>query len=146
MIKAQIQRGDGMASGRQWLESVVRSMQLALIDADLLSSADGKFGSGTEKQLIRFQRSHDLHNNLGLADKQTWQLLQPHLDNTVGRHEAKFREFLQSFRGDLEWIHAREGHLGKPYWPGGASGITLDPGVDLGHVPLDCVEDLYSAC
>lgn len=41
---------------------------------------------------------------------------------------------LPHFTGDLDWIHAQEGHVGKPYWPGGISGITLDPGADLGHV------------
>jgi hypothetical protein len=40
---------------------------------------------------------------------------------------------LPDFNGDLTWIHQWEGHCGKPYWPGGSSGITLDPGVDLGH-------------
>lgn len=41
---------------------------------------------------------------------------------------------MKNFTGNLEWIHLREGHYGRPYWPGGMSGVTLDPGVDLGHV------------
>ena len=40
---------------------------------------------------------------------------------------------LDTFRGDLHRVHAWEGHNGAPYWPGGASGVTLDPGFDLGH-------------
>lgn len=40
---------------------------------------------------------------------------------------------LLGFTGDLAWVHAREGHAGKPYWPGGQSGLTLDPGFDLGY-------------
>lgn len=40
----------------------------------------------------------------------------------------------ESFRGDLTWIRLFEGHVGRPYWPGGRSGVTLDPGVDLGYV------------
>jgi hypothetical protein len=32
---------------------------------------------------------------------------------------------------DYKWIHDFEGHVGHPYWPGGESGITLDPGFDL---------------
>lgn len=40
---------------------------------------------------------------------------------------------LLGFTGDLAWIHAREGHAGRPYWPGGGSGLTLDPGFDLGY-------------
>ena len=42
-------------------------------------------------------------------------------------------ELLKGFRGDLHWIHEREGHVGRPYYPGGESGVTLDPGVDLGY-------------
>lgn len=43
------------------------------------------------------------------------------------------RSLLPGFRGDLAWLHAREGHRGVPYWPGGASGVTLDPGLDIHH-------------
>ena len=50
---------------------------------------------------------------------------------------------LANFRGDLAWLHAREGHVGQPYWPGGDSGVTLDPGVDVGHADPELVNDLY---
>jgi len=50
---------------------------------------------------------------------------------------------LKGFRGDLSWVHAREGHDGKAYWPGGASGVTLDPGVDLGHADSSLIEARY---
>lgn len=40
-------------------------------------------------------------------------------------------KLLPGFRGDLAWLHAREGHNGRPYWPGGQSGVTVDPGLDL---------------
>lgn len=53
------------------------------------------------------------------------------------------------FRGDLAWIHREEGHAGTAYWPGtaancasNASGVTLDPGLDLGHADLRLL-DLY---
>lgn len=26
---------------------------------------------------------------------------------------------LPGFRGDLSWLHDREGHVGRPYWPEG---------------------------
>lgn len=42
-------------------------------------------------------------------------------------------DLLPGFRGDLAWLHAREGHNGRPYWPGGQSGVTVDPGLDLHH-------------
>ena len=50
---------------------------------------------------------------------------------------------MEGFRGDLSWVHAREGHAGKAYWPGGVSGVTLDPGVDLGHVRPELFETAY---
>ena len=51
---------------------------------------------------------------------------------------------LQNFKGDLHWIHSREGHAGKPYWPRGASGVTLDPGIDLGYTDAMTLRGQYS--
>lgn len=51
---------------------------------------------------------------------------------------------MKNFSGNLKWIHDREGHAGKPYWPGGMSGITIDPGVDLGHVDANLLTSNYS--
>lgn len=48
--------------------------------------------------------------------------------------------FLPGFRGDLHWLHERESHAGHPYWPGGASGVTLDPGLDIHHADWSLVE------
>lgn len=50
---------------------------------------------------------------------------------------------MDNFKGDLNWVHKWEGHLGKPYWPKGQSGITLDPGVDLGYIDLDLFRASY---
>ncbi len=52
---------------------------------------------------------------------------------------------LRGFRGAVEWIHRWEGHAGKPYWPGGASGVTLDPGLDLGHASRGLIAQAYEA-
>lgn len=51
---------------------------------------------------------------------------------------------MDNFIGDLSWVHTREGHAGKPYWPGGMSGVTLDPGVDLGHIDKNILIANYS--
>lgn len=51
---------------------------------------------------------------------------------------------LPKFRGDLDWIHRWEGHAGKPYWPGGASGVTLDAGFDLGYADPALFEEVYT--
>lgn len=53
------------------------------------------------------------------------------------------RAVLNDFRGDLAWIHDREGHAGKPYWPSADSGLTLDPGVDLGFQTFGTITHLY---
>lgn len=50
---------------------------------------------------------------------------------------------MENFHGDLKWVHKWEGHLGKPYWPKGQSGVTLDPGVDLGYAEWSLVEKAY---
>jgi hypothetical protein len=53
-----------------------------------------------------------------------------------------------NFQGDAAWVHQLEGHAGRPYWPGGQSGVTLDPGVDLGYTDetllVSCYDDLLS--
>ena len=50
---------------------------------------------------------------------------------------------MKNFIGDLSWVHEREGHVGEPYWPGGMSGVTIDPGVDLGHADRSLLLDNY---
>lgn len=53
---------------------------------------------------------------------------------------------LENFRGDLDWIHALEDRRwapSGPYWPGGASGITLRPGVDVGYASKAIVKKAY---
>lgn len=58
---------------------------------------------------------------------------------TPSRHDL-----LPGFRGDLAWIHDREGHVGRPYWPGGESGVTLDPGIDIGYCDPALVHSLFA--
>ena len=149
MIRAAVSLGDGLPSGRTWLHSVVRSIQLALIDAgylkpsaDIFQTADGKFGRGTDKAVKSFQLDNKLVMT-GVVDRATWSCIEPHLQAALGEQEARTAELLKRFRGDLDWVHEKEGHRGRPYWPGGQSGVTLDPGVDLGYADRDLVERLY---
>lgn len=51
---------------------------------------------------------------------------------------------LAGFRGSLARVHAWEGHRGHPYWPGGSSGVTLDPGFDLGHQSAEELRRRYA--
>ncbi len=138
-----------MSSGRIWLHSVVQNVQFGLIDsghlkvsADVSRVADGQFGSGTEKAVKAFQQERKLGAS-GVMDRSSWKQLDPHVRNALGDREARIGEQLNGFLGDLDWVHRKEGHRGRPYWPGGESGVTLDPGVDLGHAAADLIERLY---
>lgn len=144
MIKAELRRGDGLSSERIWLRSVVKNAQTGLAHADLALKADGKFGKGTARKVKAFQAASGLEQT-GVVEKNTWKALAPHFKATVGENQRAVAEHLNRFEGDLDWVHEREGHQGKPYWPGGASGVTLDPGVDLGHVPPELIEALYAS-
>ena len=44
MIKAVLRLKDGLPSGRVWLRSVVKKIQLGLTEAGFPLRADGKFG------------------------------------------------------------------------------------------------------
>ena len=53
---------------------------------------------------------------------------------------------LSGFRGSTSWVHSQEDAPNQPsgpYWPGGASGVTLRPGVDLGYCSLEILESSY---
>ena len=115
----------------------IERVQLALNDLGFNVDLDGHFGPGLEKALCELQEAEGLTPDGVVGDK-TWEILadkSPHacpieLD-TSG---------LGGFRGDLHWLHQWEGHAGKPYWPKGKSGVTLDPGLDLGHADPMLVE------
>jgi GH24 family phage-related lysozyme (muramidase) len=60
----------------------------------------------------------------------------------------QMQESLTDFRGSTRWIHAREGSGLKSYgrsayWPGGSSGVTLDPGFDLGYQTEEGLRSYY---
>jgi GH24 family phage-related lysozyme (muramidase) len=139
-----------MSSGRIWLRSVVRNAQFALIDSghlkvtsDISRTADGQFGSGTEKAVKAFQAEKKLEPS-GVIDRAGWKGLDPHVRNALGDREKRVAKLLKRFRGDLDWVHEKEGHRGRPYWPQGQSGVTLDPGVDVGHAARELIESLYA--
>ena len=142
MIKARLVKGDGMGTGRPWLRSVVRNAQRGLVEAGHPVTADGKFGGGTRKALRAFQTAAGIEST-GVVDSTTWTSLEPFGANGREKLDAKEGASLEQFRGDLDWVHLQEGHEGRPYWPKGASGVTLDPGVDLGHASPDTIEALY---
>ena len=137
MIKAILRKKDGTGQ-RSWLRSAVKSVQQGLANAGYVVGVDGLFGSGTRSAGIEFQQDQNL-DPTGIFDKATWTSLTEFLPQP----SAEFKTLLTDFNGDIDWVHQQEGHRGRPYWPGGVSGITLDPGVDLGHASTKLVEELY---
>lgn len=60
-----------------------------------------------------------------------------------GSIEADAAKVGHGFTGTLDFLHREESHAGRPYWPGKISGVTLDPGVDLGYVDPALVLQVY---
>jgi hypothetical protein len=115
----------------------VRRLQRLLIRQGFILEADGVFGEDTEQAIRSLQNENNLQVD-GIAGPEVWRILDPS-QAEPGSSEDR----LENFRGDLAWIYSREGHTGRAYWPGGDSGVTLDPGVDLGQAPSRLVEEAY---
>lgn len=141
MIRVILRRGDGL-SERSWLMTVVRHVQMGLAHAGQQITPDGLFGSDTESAVKAFQRTMGI-GDTGIVDKPTWDALSDHLDASLGTREKLIEELLTEFHGDPDWVHEQEGHRGEPYWPEGQSGVTLDPGIDLGHANRNLIKQLY---
>jgi len=115
--------------------SEVRSLQ-RLLDLDQI---DGMFGPGTERAVKRLQKGRGLAQD-GIVGPKTWEALGPFVPLSSVDAPAG----LGTFHGDLDWVHRWEGHAGKPYWPGGRSGVTLDPGFDLRYQTEESLRRHYS--
>lgn len=126
--------GDGFPKVSLEKREYVIRLQRALLKASVDVNKDGLFGEGTRKAVITFQDDHDLQND-GIVGSATWAKLKPFLRNEEKQYtnSQDAENLLEGFTGDLNWVHEREGHCGKPYWPKGESGVTLDPGFDLGY-------------
>ena len=94
-----------------------------------LLDADGVFGAGTADGVREFQSTVGLPVN-GLIDAATWQRLRALPDLSadiptravafIGREEVGSRKLYE-----IQCI--------RPTWPGGASGVTIGVGYDLGY-------------
>ena len=142
MVHAIVKRNDGSSDGRPWLRSVVRNIQGGLAESGRKVEEDGWFGDGTETNLRDFQELVGVLST-GVADRATWEKIEADVIASLRRRQPEVAIQLPTFRGDLHWVHYQEGHKGRPYWPGGRSGVTLDPGVDLGQVGHDLVDRVY---
>ncbi|MDH3602635.1 MAG: peptidoglycan-binding protein [Candidatus Tectomicrobia bacterium] len=153
-----LRQGEGFSNQSPEKRDDIRRMQELLQRAGYAVDADGLFGQGTAKVVQAFQRDHGLSVD-GIVGPNTWDALEAAASGdgaspassgaaTGGTTVAPGgldTSVLEGFHGDASWVHAREGHAGKPYWPGGASGVTFDPGVDLGHAQATLVEQLYAS-
>lgn len=126
--------------GQSPLHNEVIKLQHALQNSQALQNSDysidtidGLFGEQTENVVKVFQRYYNLEAD-GIVGEETWWASEEIISSN-------------KFRGNLKWIHICEGHKGCPYWPGGGSGVTIDPGIDLGQVDHDLLDklcELYS--
>jgi len=142
MIQVTLRFKDGIGSHRPWLRPIVEKVQRALGLAGQDLVPDGQFGKGTRKALTSFQKSMNLSPS-GEMEPSSWDALKPQFQILLGPVQAQIDKLMPTFHGDLDWVHAQEGHRGNPYWPGGQSGVTLDPGVDLGHANPELVRNIY---
>ncbi|MEW9797039.1 pesticin C-terminus-like muramidase [Alteromonas sp. CYL-A6] len=139
---------DGFPNQRPGSRSEVKHLQRLLNHTGFTLTADGYFGQATKDAVMRFQQAES-YPATGDVDDATWQALEKRLaarlTDAATAPTALPDTELEGFRGDSHWIHQREGHAGKAYWPGGASGVTLDPGFDLGHQETDAIRQHFSA-
>lgn len=145
MSVALLRLRDGFASQSLHLRDDVRRLQRLLQQAGYSVEADGLCGPATKKAVKAFQRDHRLAVD-GVVGRNTWKTLEKYRKSEEKAHDSATPVpscVLTDFRGDLQWVHEREGHAGKAYWPGGCSGVTLDPGVDLGHVKPSLIDAAY---
>jgi len=158
--------GDGLNGQRADLKYEVKHLQRMLIKIGFDLTASGAFDHATETSIRKFQRDHQLSVD-GVIGNFTWEKLEsaflsskenqdtPRVENAAQANrseldtseqlsESKPSTLLPDFRGDLAWIHKQEGHAFKPYWPGGHSGVTLDPGFDLGQNLFSTLAEYYA--
>ena len=136
-----LRKGDGFRRNTPHLMGDVRRLQKQLQKAGFDAGADGLFGPGTEQAVKAFQRSKGLTAD-GIVGPATWAALNPaQMQKDLTKHVDV--PGFETFHGDLTWIHRREGHAGTAYWPGGRSGVTLDPGYDMGHHKVPGTKKLY---
>ncbi len=107
---------------------VARAQDMLNRDSAILEP-DGDFGGGTEAAVREFQARSGLTVS-AVVDNPTWQRLlvlpEPSPDMPsravafICREEVSSREYYDA-------------HASRPTWPGGASGVTIGVGYDLGY-------------
>ena len=122
MADPLLQRGDN--------NPTVAEAQDLLNRSGALLDTDGSFGPGTEAAVREFQAANKSLQVTGVIDAATWQSLRalpepsPDIPTRavafIGREEVSSRAYY-------------EASCSRPTWPGGASGVTIGVGYDLGQ-------------
>jgi hypothetical protein len=136
-----LRAGDGLRRTTPELMPVVEHLQRALDRAGHTVLIDGRFGGLTESSVKAFQQLGGMVVD-GVVGPATWRGLERYQRQSESGGARAVLGF-ETFHGDLAWVRAREGHAGKPYWPGGICGITLDPDFDLRFQTLERVRQHY---
>ena len=140
-----LRSGDGFRRATPEFMPAVERLQLALGRAGHTLVVDGRFGLATASAVRAFQQLSGLLVD-GVVGPATWRVLERYQRDSERLWGGYTVLGFESFHGDLAWVHAREGHAGRPYWPGGISGVTLDPGFDLRFQTLERIRAHYSEC
>ena len=142
-MHSTLRKGDGFGNGAtRHLMNEVIILQKALLKEGYDVVDDGLFGKDTEKVVKAFQSDRGITVD-GIVGPATWRALDSALPKNHRTPDFSTISGFETFHGDLNWIHEREGHVGKPYWPGGRSGVTFDPGFDLAHQTMDMTRLYY---
>lgn len=130
---------------REEAQPSVRALQRSLRRAGYGVGVDGLFGPQTASALRAFQEDSGLIPD-AVAGPRTWASLGKRVSAPRGGEKIfGTNPELSDFKGSLDWIASREGFEGNPYIPPGrASGITLDPGIDLGQQSTETIQEIFS--
>lgn len=110
--------------GSEGVDVVDLQRQLRCLGFEAIGQG-GAFDERTLQCVLAFQRHSAIKD-----DGQVGPLTLAALNAEVG---AQLLPDLHDYRGCFGFLLREEGHRGVPYWPGGFSGVTLDPGFDLGY-------------
>lgn len=111
-------------------------VQHALADLGMLDEVAAEIGFDIRDRMVRIYQERGALLVDGKIGPITTAALRA---DTVARGFPGF----STFQGSLAPLVQFEGHRGRPYWPGGKSGITLDPGFDIAFQSPARIRALY---